>query len=352
MAGAAAFSSSSNSSSSTSSSPSCTSYKSPPVIPLFPVRSLSLTLSPNSIAGSDVSNFFSDCFLTSTMARSSSRLRDKQKRNPSSLGGHVTPTPTQNTTTTSEQQSASQRSASQQSASHRSGASQTTKRTPTIKNPYKKTYSGQKRRPPPPQPPDDEIIEVNLSQQPLGPPRPVVPIVPAQQSFTLSIPVEFRPTGIAPHLLPLQPNTLDGSIDFTSIVAPQSERPFSLPSILKSMQDNPIVAFGDIDVSHLTKNSAKYQKEKIHMEAKFFATLESHPVAKPLAKFIANPDIPSEETRMFYLCCGGTCTPTKRKLLNWCLLLFSSGLYLKKAGKVHPSMDPKLFAEAQYEPAS
>ena len=36
---------------------------------------------------------------------------------------------------------------------------------------------------------------------------------------------------------------------------------------------------------------------------------------------------------MLHLCCIGICTPTKRKLLNWFLLLFSSSLYLKKAGK-------------------
>ena len=247
---ASAVLSSSNSSSLTL-SPSCTSYKSPPATPLFPVRSLSLSLScsPNSIAGSEVSNFFSDCFLTSTMARSSSRLKEKRNReeNGNLQSSAITP-PTQNTTS---QQSASQKSASQQSSIR------TTKRTP-IRNPYKKVYSAQKRRPPPSEKPsapsmDDEIIEVNLPQ-----PR----IEPQPQRFKLSIPVEFRPTGIAPHLLPLQPNTLDGSIDFTSIVAPQSEQPFSLPSILKSMQDNPIVAFGNIDVSHLTKNSDKYQKER------------------------------------------------------------------------------------------
>ena len=108
-----------------------------------------------------------------------------------------------------------------------------------------------------------------------------LPTVP--QQFNVFIPVEFRPTGITPHLLPLQPNTLDGSFDFTTIVAPQLEQPFSLPSILKFIQDNPIVAFGNVDVFHLTKNSAKCRKEKIHIEVAFFAVLESHVIAKPLA---------------------------------------------------------------------
>ena len=249
----------------------------------------------------------------------------KKKQQRFSMAGAVTPPPAQDSSCTP----ASQK---------------------TIRNPYAKKQPQPAASTTSPPPSVDSGDDARICEAPSN--REATLSEPSSELPLLATPVQCGFTGFMPHLLPLEPNTFDGSYDFQSLVAPQSSQPFTLGSILKGIQDNPIVAFGDVPVSELTKNSPRYEKEKLHLEHAFFAAIASHPVAKSLADMQRDPENPSTSIRKLYAFCGGRPTPTKKKLLNWCLLLFSSGLYLKNSGKIDASMDPKLFAEAQYEPNS
>ena len=88
------------------------------------------------------------------------------------------------------------------------------------------------------------------------------------------------------------------------------------------------------------------------MENAFFAALLSSPDAKPLAVMIVDPEYPQRSLRQLYFLYRGTATLTKKALLNWALLLFSTGFYIKKKGELHLDLikDPQTFANAQYKP--
>ena len=156
-----------------------------------------------------------------------------------------------------------------------------------------------------------------------------------------------------PHLLPLvQTTTVKGTVLFS---APVSHEPFSIRSILQTIHNNPsLKAYGDVDIGNLTSRSKPYERERIRMETAFFAALASCPESKALADIITDPEFPQRKLRRFYILCRSPSTPGKKDLVNWALLLFSTGFYMKKSGVSHMDLikDPQTFANAQYEPTT
>jgi hypothetical protein len=84
-----------------------------------------------------------------------------------------------------------------------------------------------------------------------------------------------------PASIPLfEPNTLDGSVDFSTIDAGQNSD-FILTGILQSIADNGSIRAGPNvlaeDVGDLFYNTEDYEKAKTTMVNNFFQTLVNHP---------------------------------------------------------------------------
>ena len=87
------------------------------------------------------------------------------------------------------------------------------------------------------------------------------------------------------------------------------------------------------------------------MERAFFAALESYPDLKALAGMIINHEFPQRKLRQFNVPYQSPSTKSKKDLVNWALLLFSTGFYVKKERFSHIDLikDPQTFAtNAQY----
>ena len=123
-----------------------------------------------------------------------------------------------------------------------------------------------------------------------------------------------------------------------------------MKSIMETIQNNPIKAFGDVDIKTLVSASKDCHKNKCRMEQKFFLVLETCPEAKPLCEFISDPEYPQRQLRRFHVICRGAKTPAKKALLNWTLLLFSLCHHKKSGNVADVTKDPKTFADAQCQP--
>ena len=157
----------------------------------------------------------------------------------------------------------------------------------------------------------------------------------------------------APNVPLFEPNTLDGSIDFSAIGAPPKSD-FTLTGILASIADNGPVRIGPnilaADMGDLFYNTEEYEKAKTTMVNRFFQTLVDHPQAYPLADMIPDPEDPTTKKRRLYILCRAPKAPNKHFLLNRALIIFSmKHVKVSYRGK-DLSEDPQLFADAQYEP--
>jgi hypothetical protein len=157
----------------------------------------------------------------------------------------------------------------------------------------------------------------------------------------------------APNVPLFEPNTLDGSIDFSAIGAPPKSD-FTLTGILASIADNGPVRIGPnilaADMGDLFYNTEEYEKAKTTMVNRFFQTLVDHPQAYPLADMIPDPEDPTTKKRRLYILCRAPKAPNKHFLFNRALIIFSmKHVKVSYRGK-DLSEDPQLFADAQYEP--
>ena len=151
----------------------------------------------------------------------------------------------------------------------------------------------------------------------------------------------------------IQQLSVKGTILFSAWV---SNEPFSLKSILQTIHNNPtLTAYGDISVDSLKALSKLYKRERIQMEKAFFVALESCCDSKTFADMmVVDPDFPQRTLRRFYVLCQSLSTPAKKDLVNWALLLFSTGLYMKTDGVSYIDLikDPQTFANEQHSPAT
>ena len=90
------------------------------------------------------------------------------------------------------------------------------------------------------------------------------------------------------------------------------------------------------------------------MEKAFFAALASCSEAKALVDIRTDPEFPLRKLRRFYILCWSPATPDKKDLVNWALLLFLTGFYMKKEGvsQIDLIKDHQTFANAQYKPTT
>ena len=99
----------------------------------------------------------------------------------------------------------------------------------------------------------------------------------------------------------------------------------------------------------LSATSGSYQKRQHNTLEQFFHILSNHDTFKPLSKFIANPELPVNQIRQFYVTLWGAKTQDKKIMLNAALIIFGQMLILKAhLGK--DLSDLAAFAAAQYQP--
>eukprot|EP00536_Pseudo-nitzschia_multiseries_P011591 jgi/Psemu1/29449/gm1.29449_g len=72
--------------------------------------------------------------------------------------------------------------------------------------------------------------------------------------------------------------------------------------------------------------------------------------AAPLVDYIPDPEAPLMKTRRFYVLTRAPIAPNKRALVNWCMLIHLLDFYQVKYRGHDLSKDPRLFAQAQYQP--
>ena len=93
---------------------------------------------------------------------------------------------------------------------------------------------------------------------------------------------------------------------------------------------------------------------KKSVEERFFYVLSQRDDFRHFCDFVVDPDtpeLPDRQIRLFYALLRGRPTDLKKKVLNYCLLLFSSSC-VKKSHKDQDLTDPEVFANAQYQPLS
>jgi hypothetical protein len=103
------------------------------------------------------------------------------------------------------------------------------------------------------------------------------------------------------------------------------------------------------NMKSLDFNTADHEKKKINIEKRFFFVMESHPDFNPLARMIQDPEVPDEQTRMFYCFLRGLPTPLKKRTLNYAMLAFSQ-TFIMKAYYDKDLADRATWANAQYQP--
>jgi hypothetical protein len=93
-----------------------------------------------------------------------------------------------------------------------------------------------------------------------------------------------------------------------------------------------------------------HQQFKDQCENRFFLVLEQHPAFKTLCDMIPDPTCNSMKRRRFHILCRGPKDPTKKRVLNFTLLLISQNLIKKEYFGRDFSNNPQLLADAQYQP--
>lgn len=130
-----------------------------------------------------------------------------------------------------------------------------------------------------------------------------------------------------------------------------SEEP-TIEEFAESLSNNPCL-FGDEATTALFKNftvnSKLHELKKEKIEERFFFVLSKHPSFQFLSEIIDDPEVKGERVRRFYVAIRGVKTLTKKKLLNFSLILFSQS-FIKVDYQGEDLTDPYIFAQAQYEP--
>ena len=94
------------------------------------------------------------------------------------------------------------------------------------------------------------------------------------------------------------------------------------------------------------------------MEKAFFAPLECCPVrGKSTSGYYYSSRLPPEKTEklLLHILCLSPATPGKKDIVNWALLLSSTGFYMKKDGVPHIDLikaSQTFFTNAHYEPTT
>ena len=189
------------------------------------------------------------------------------------------------------------------------------------------------------------VTESSSEFHPTPPPAALPRLPPSSETCLLP--------AIAASVPLFQPNTSDGSIDFSTVGA-QANQDFTLSGILQSIADNGRMRIGPNvlaeDIGDLYYNTKDYEKAKTTMVNRFFQTLVNHPQAHPLADMIPDPEDPTRKVRRLYILCRAPKAPNKHFLLNRALLIFSMKHVKVAYVGMDLSQDPQLFADAQYEP--
>ena len=246
-----------------------------------------------------------------------------------------------------------QKSISASSTDHRCSVAPQKSTTPArllVRNPYAKDKTLRKSLPEIP-----PILEFLSAGNPLIPPPSTSSNPPPSK---LPAPSQSPATGtlLLPVVAPTIPSptfdAIDGTINFTSMQAPSD---FTLPGILQSIANHPIRVGPNLlatDLNELNFNDDNYEKSKGRIINRFFQVLTNNSVAHPLADMIVDPLDPTTKKRRLFILCRAPSTPTKHKILNWAILIYSLKCVKVPYRNKDLSVCPKLYAEAQYEPGS
>ena len=130
----------------------------------------------------------------------------------------------------------------------------------------------------------------------------------------------------------------------------------TLAVFARALEENAAALFGSVEktneLSSFSINSKDHELRKRSIEERFFYVLSHHEKFKYLTPFIDDPECPgSIKLRTFYVCLRGLKSPMKKRILNFTMLLFSMS-FVKKEFDGQDLSDPKVFADAQYEPST
>ena len=123
--------------------------------------------------------------------------------------------------------------------------------------------------------------------------------------------------------------------------------------LLQSIEDHPI-KFGasrEENLNGFTFNSEKHKKKKKFDIEYFCDVLASHKQSYRLAEMIPDPENSSTLKQRLYILVPAPPAPHKLELLNWTLCLFFTRL-VKASYQNKDWSNPKIYAEAQYEPST
>lgn len=129
----------------------------------------------------------------------------------------------------------------------------------------------------------------------------------------------------------------------------------TLEQFTATLLNNPCL-FGDEATTNLFRNfsvNTKQHENRLEkLEERFFYVLSRHPSFSFLSETIVDPEIKNARTmvRRFYVVVQGVKTDTKKKILNYCLILFSQSFIKVDYQDQEDLTDPFIFAQAQYEP--
>jgi hypothetical protein len=129
----------------------------------------------------------------------------------------------------------------------------------------------------------------------------------------------------------------------------------NMEMILLTLENNKTI-FGSAEATemflNLSTNTPDYDRDKYGLETRLFGVLGVHPDFKGLCAMIPDPSEPLRQTiiRVFYVLLRGAKTDSKKKLLNYCLLLFSTTLFMKQYDMAFVHESHENFCAAQYQP--
>jgi hypothetical protein len=173
-----------------------------------------------------------------------------------------------------------------------------------------------------------------------------------------SVPIAAGPVpaadASAPATVPTVPSifdlqSTDGSKEFLNAT---DDRSIPLGDFLRNMQLNKNIYGDDTEkINSLSSNTSKHEKDKVKMEARFFASLQENKTLKYLSVFVKDPNSARDTlVRQLYVYCRGVITTDSYEIMNTALIWFSKSYIKLEFIGMDLSDDLELFVRAQYQP--
>jgi hypothetical protein len=187
---------------------------------------------------------------------------------------------------------------------------------------------------------------------------PPISISNSVDTSVSSVPIAAGPVSAAdasaPATVPTEPSIFDlqsteGSKEFLNAT---DDKSIPLGDFLRNMQLNKNIYGDDTEkINSLSSNTSKHEKDKVKMEARFFASLQENKTLKYLSVFVKDPNSARDTlVRQLYVYCRGVITTDSYEIMNTALIWFSKSYIKLEFIGMDLSDDLELFVRAQYQP--